>query len=167
MYLAVDVQYTDQTALVAGVIFDGWEDCRPREEIKLIVPDIQDYEPGNFYKRELPCILSLIKEYSLQPSVIVIDGYVFLDGVSKTGLGKHLHDVLDGRIPVISVAKSRFKDIPPECEVFRGESNRPLFVTAAGMSLNDAKENIKFMHGQYRIPDLLKIADQLCRQIRK
>ena len=46
-------------------------------------------EPGQFYKRELPCILELLKQVNPLPNYIVIDGYVYLGGDEKPGLGKH------------------------------------------------------------------------------
>ena len=124
------------------------------------------YEPGQFYKRELPCILKLVEENKLRVDCIVIDGYVFLDGCGKAGLGKHLYDALSGKVPVIGVAKNRFKDIGSEYEVRRGSSNRPLYITAAGIELDTAKELIRTMHGNYRVPTLLKRADQVARGIR-
>ena len=72
------------------------------------------------------------------PEYIVIDGYVYLDGNKKAGLGKHLYDALQERSIVIGVAKSGFKDIPGETEIFRGGSKRALYVTSAGISETEA-----------------------------
>jgi deoxyribonuclease V len=94
-----------------------------------------------------------------------IDGYVFLDGISQAGLGKYLYDSLHQSIPIIGVAKKPFKNIPHTHEVHRGKSKKPLFITAVDLCLEDAKEKIHSMHGKYRIPTLLKRADQLCREI--
>jgi deoxyribonuclease V len=63
------------------------------------------------------------------------------------------------------VAKRSFLDTPEACEVLRGSSEKPLFVTAVGMPLSDAKQYISVMHGKNRIPSLLKKVDQLCRGI--
>ena len=47
--------------------------------------------------------------------------------------------------------------------VLRGESLRPLFVSAAGMDHARAAALVQGMHGAYRVPTLLKRADQLAR----
>jgi deoxyribonuclease V len=47
--------------------------------------------------------------------------------------------------------------------VLRGGSARPLYVTAAGLSADEAARRVRDMHGPYRIPTLLKRVDQLCR----
>ena len=86
------------------------------------------------------------------PECIIIDGYVFLDGKSLPGLGKHLFDALHSEIPVIGVAKTAFKNIPAEFEVIRGKSTKPLYVTAVGMSNETDRNNIMRMHGESRIP---------------
>lgn len=166
MLLAVDVNYINSDGYIAGILFDSWSSESPKKEVSTIVHGIAEYEPGNFYKRELPCILSLIETHGLSPEVIIIDGYVFLDGNGRPGLGMYLYNALNGAIPIIGVAKSRFKDIPSDSEVFRGDSNRPLYVTAIGMPLGLAKAHIASMHGLYRVPTILKLTDQLCRNVR-
>ena len=75
----------------------------------------------------------------------------------------HLWRQLDGAVPVVGVAKTRFVDTPAEAELIRGTSARPLFVTAAGLSQDEAKRCIARMHGAHRIPTLLKQVDALCR----
>ncbi|MBC8404851.1 MAG: endonuclease V [Planctomycetes bacterium] len=163
MILAVDVHYTDPTALAAGVTFSDWEDSTPLEIYTSQIEDVIDYESGSFYKRELPCILTLLKEHRLDPAIIVVDGFTYLDGVEKPGLGKHLFDALNKQVVIVGVAKRPFKDIDVKFEVHRGESKNPLYVTAEGMELTAAKAAISRMHGDFRIPDLLKKADQVCR----
>lgn len=163
MKLAVDVQYSNDTAMVGGVSFENWQDHEAQREYISRVQGVMDYEPGKFYKRELPCILQLIAEHELAPECIIVDGFVFLDGFSEAGLGKHLFDALDGKVSVIGVAKKRFKDIDSRYEVYRGVSKNPLYVTAVGLEVEQARENIRLMHGSNRLPTLLKYADQICR----
>ena len=76
-------------------------------------------------------------------------------------------------VPVIGVAKNRFRsyvsgsaDDPAfeSIELLRGDSNRPLFVTAIGMAPRDAAALVRSMHGANRLPTLLKRVDRLCRQ---
>lgn len=164
MILAVDVCYNDSDAVVAGVLFEEWTSGNSRADYISHVDEVQDYVPGQFYKRELPCILALIEEHHLQPYCIVIDGYVFLDGVNKPGLGYRLYEALDKRIAVIGVAKKPFAGIADDYAVLRGDSQKPLYVTATS-DLSQAKKTIASMHGNHRIPTLLKRADQLCRQV--
>jgi deoxyribonuclease V len=164
LILAVDVQYDKTGGIVAGVAFKDWGDSNESDSYLSDVENVGDYIPGQFYKRELPCILRLLSEYHLKPDCIVIDGYVYLDGHAKPGLGKHLYDALHGNIKVIGVAKKPFTGIDEECKLFRGSSNKALFITCIGMELSAAKAYIKAMHGAHRIPTILKKVDQLCRQ---
>jgi deoxyribonuclease V len=124
---------------------------------------VEEYQPGEFYKREMPIILLLLEELPQLPKIIVIDGYVYLDRYQKAGLGYHLYNALDAQAAVIGVAKSRYKDIPTEAEVFRSDSHRPLYVTAIGIEESKARDCIKKMHGNHRLPTMLKAVDRLCR----
>ena len=57
-----------------------------------------------------------------------------------------------------------FKDIDEtRIEVLRGESKKPLYITAKGIDLHKAAEFIQKMHGDFRIPTLLKLVDSLGR----
>lgn len=165
MILAVDVRYESRCAVVAGVLFSSWRDQAPERELLTTIPVPAEYQPGEFYKRELPCILKLIEENDLRPECIVVDGFVYLDGARRPGLGKHLYDALHGKAAVIGVAKTAFLGIGPEYEVFRGGSRKPLYVTAVGMELDYAKELIRSMHGEHRIPTLLKRVDLKSRLV--
>ena len=163
MILAIDVQYSENTAFVAGITFGTWLSEAPENEYISVLNDVAEYEPGNFYKRELPCILKLIEEHGIKPDTIVVDGYVYLDGESRPGLGKYLYDALKDECEIIGVAKRSFSGIGVSHEVLRGQSVKPLFITTTGQ-LDTAKENIAKMFGEHRIPVLLKRADQLCRE---
>ena len=97
-------------------------------------------------------------------SVIVVDGVVVLDDAGKPGLGGRLYEYLDQKIPVIGVAKTNFaQNVANKRAVVRGESTRPLFVTALGMDLDTAADLIKSMHGEFRMPSLLKELDRLTK----
>lgn len=164
MILAVDVDYREDKAVAAGLLFRNWEDREPIQELLAHIPTVAEYEPGQFYKRELPCVLALLQQLKQLPEFIIIDGHVYLDGKQKPGFGKHLHDALEGMSVIIGVAKSRFKDTPAETEIFRGGSKRALYVTAAGINEAEAKGFVIRMHGEHRIPTLLKRVDQLSKQ---
>lgn len=166
MILAVDVQYTNNEAYVAGLMFESWQSEEKSQYYLTKVVGVEEYQPGFFYKRELPCILKLLKEYHLQPSIIIIDGYVYLDGVSSPGLGKYLYDSLNAEIEVIGVAKKPFKDISDKFAVYRGKSSKPLYVTTTG-NLLEVKDAVTNMAGKNRFPMLLKEVDRLCRSAAK
>ena len=161
--LAVDVHYADDGSTTAGVMFDDWEASTPQSTYVSKLPTVEEYRPGLFYERELPCIVNLLREHALQPDCIVVDGYVFLDGIAKPGLGKYLFDALAGQVKIIGVAKTSFAGIGPEFMVHRGESTRALYVTCAGVDVDAAKGQVLRMHGKYRMPTLLRTVDQLCR----
>lgn len=164
MILAIDVDYDDTTATVAGILFEDWKDEKFETIFKSTIKNIEEYVPGQFYKRELPCILRLIEEHDISPNIIVIDGHVYLDENGKPGLGKYLYEALDSKVSVIGVAKKAFFTSSKDFEVYRGESQKPLFVTSEGIDIKEAKLAIASMHGKHRNPTLLKLADQKCRE---
>jgi deoxyribonuclease V len=165
MLIAIDVYYRQHEARVAGVLFDDWMDAQPLEVISCAVNAPPEYQPGEFFRRELPCILSLLEIIDFKLETIIIDGFVFLDGTDNPGLGKHLYDALNAKVPIIGVAKSPFKGITDHFALTRGQSLRPLYVTCEGLALDQAKTKILSMHGNYRIPTLLKLADTASRAI--
>ncbi|HET8564411.1 MAG TPA: endonuclease V [Candidatus Binatia bacterium] len=165
MIACLDVDYRDTTAYAAAITFREWLDATPAEEGVVAVSDVQPYEPGQFFRRELPCLLAVLRMlYGV--AVVIVDGYVWLDDMRKPGLGAHLYRALNGQVAVIGVAKSKFREAHGACEVTRGASIRPLYITAAGMDSEAAAQHIRSMHGCYRIPTLLKRVDCLCRSDR-
>lgn len=163
--LATDVHYHDDlgTALAAGVLFSDWEQDKPDQVFTTAIDKPAGYVPGLFFQRELPCLQKLIAEHKLKPDVIIVDGFVHLAGGRSKGLGAHLFDARGGKTPVIGVAKSAFNGIDDSTKLLRGGSERPLFVTAAGVELEDAKALVARMHGKHRIPTLLTAVDHACR----
>ena len=161
MILAFDTHYKDQKAKTVCLSFSTWTDAAPVDIYSEIIEEVSEYEPGAFYKRELPCILSLLKKMpEIEIHFIVVDGFVVLDGAGKPGLGAHLYNSLNGSIPVIGVAKSWFyKNSRHVRKLYRGSSKNPLFVSAMGVGLDEAYEMVGLMHGNFRIPTLLQILD--------
>ena len=164
MKLAVDVYYDKDRALVAGMVFDDRADGSQRSSHASFVDHVSEYIPGQFYRRELPCILRLLDEHALAPEYILIDGYVYLDGHSRPGLGKYLYDVLQHKVKIIGIARNPSMSITREYEVYRGRSRRPLYVTCAGEQLSVCKRRVETMSGAHRHPALLKQVDQLSRK---
>lgn len=163
MIAALDVHYDEAspTATAAAVVFESWaDDAVPIAEYKAPCSGIQPYEPGEFFKRELPCLLAVLDKVNEPVSLIVIDGYVSLG--DKPGLGLRLWEVLGKKTPIIGVAKTRFHSADA-VEMTRGDSKAPLYVTAVGIEPETAAEHIRKMHGLFRIPTLLKRVDQLAR----
>lgn len=161
----MDVHYRDNdSATVAGILYREWESDQVEMTLVKEISQVATYEPGNFYKRELPCLLSLFNGIEYSIDVIVIDGFVTLGTENKPGLGFHLYQKLDKKIPIIGAAKNKFTNTSAETEIYRGKSKNPLYITSIGIPLQDAKSKISNMHGGFRIPTLLKQVDQLCRE---
>ena len=161
MKLAVDAYYTGNKAKVVGVLFENFSDKKPLEIISKIVDGVAPYESGSFYKRELSSIVSLLQDIDmLDISLIVIDGFVYLDEEGRCGLGGHLYERLERKVQVVGVAKSLFKgSYKLVRKICRGESKRPLFVSAVGTDLDEAARLVEGMSGEFRMPSLLKILD--------
>ncbi len=164
MKYVLDVQYNgNENAVVACLGFENWEDEKALYAKQHFVEEIRPYVPGEFYQRELPCLLEALKDLT-DIECIVVDGYVWLDEPTHKGLGLHLYEALEKKVPIIGVAKAKFGNTPKACELLRGESVKPLYITSKDMKLEEAKEAIASMHGKYRFPTLLKEVDSLARR---
>ena len=170
--LAVDTYYSSGKAYTVGVVFSSWSQKYPDQIISTESEIEEDYIPGEFYKRELPCIMNLISEaINLQYfDTIIVDGFVMLPG-DKKGLGAKLWDLVKDKFPhlsIIGVAKSPF-DGCQSCSipVLRGKATNPLWVNSIGnLDSSDSAGLIHDMAGKYRIPDLLKILDKETKKSR-
>jgi deoxyribonuclease V len=161
MIAAVDVHYTDSgTARAVAMIFTGFDDEKVYRSYKADIEVTEDYIPGQFYRRELPCLIAVLNEIKEEYDTIIIDGYV--DPGGAPGLGRHLWHAFSGKKKVIGVAKKNYRN-SDAIEVFRGTSHRPLYITAAGIDPVQAADIITNMNGKYRIPDLLKYVDRVSR----
>jgi deoxyribonuclease V len=125
-----------------------------------VVPRVPPYRPGDFYLRELPPLRVVLEDLS-GLGLLVVDGYADLDPSGRPGLGARAH--AEFGIPVIGVAKSRFRTATHALPVVRGSSVRPLFVTAAGMPAAHAADLVRRMARRYRLPGALRRADTLAR----
>ena len=159
MLCCVDVDYQPTGVTAAAVGFAVWADTLATVEVVVRSFEApQPYEPGAFAKRELPFLLGVLARMP-KLDVILVDAYVWL-APDRPGLGKLLHDACG--TPVIGIAKTRF-DGATALEVVRGDSARPLFVTAVGFDDTVAAEHVRTMPGEFRIPTLIKRADTLAR----
>ena len=158
---AVDVHYLRSGAARAAAVLAADADfARVLAERTAVLPQVPSYRPGQFYLRELPPLHAVLDDLR-GLSLLVVDGYVDLDPAGRPGLGAHAHDEFG--IPVIGVAKSRFRTATHAVPVMRGSSARPLFVTAAGMPATDAADLVRRMAGRYRLPDALRRVDAIAR----
>jgi deoxyribonuclease V len=162
----VDVDYKDTGARAACVVTESWEDQIPHSiyirDIEVVAP----YEPGNFYRRELPCILSVLGLLPALPETVVVDGYVWLASADRPGLGAHLYEALGRGTSVVGIAKTSFKGVESSTDVvrvLRGTSRKPLFVTAAGIEPEIAAKCVRRMAGKHRIPEIVRMTDGLSR----
>jgi deoxyribonuclease V len=160
---AVDVHYFENGAVSGGALFVHWTSERPALELREFSGRVEAYEPGSFYKRELPCLLKLLEPVKDMVQTVIVDGYVWLGPENRPGLGAHLYAAFDEKVPVIGGAKNIFRGATIARPILRGGSRRPLYVTAAGMDPLVAAESIRMMHGPHRIPTLLKRVDEICR----
>ena len=161
----LDVAYDSMAAAVAGALIGSW-DAQGASQMRVRRCDgpPASYESGAFYKRELPLLLAVIADFDEPIEVIVIDGYVWLDDHDLPGLGGHLFSTLGRCIPVIGIAKTRYRNDTWSIPVLRGESRRPLFVTSAGIQARKAAQCVCRMHGDHRIPTILNLVDRAARE---
>lgn len=166
MIYAFDTYYYEDFAKTVCIAFEDWLSDAEKEIFTEKTNITSDYESGAFYKRELPCILSLLSKIKLHDNdIIIVDGFVTLNNDGKMGLGGYLFEALEKKIPIVGIAKNNFSAPDDKRRaVLRGESKTPLYLTAMGIDVDEIKIKLEEMHGNYRIPTLLKKLDQLTRE---
>ncbi len=161
----LDVDYADTGTRAACVLAESWDAEAPSSTYVQDIEAVAPYESGNFYRRELPCLLSVLRRLPTSPQAIVIDGYVWL-APERPGLGARLYEALGRSTPVVGIAKTPFAGVETFAgvvRVLRGSSRSPLFVTAIGIDPEVAAHRVREMAGKHRIPQMMKIADRLAR----
>jgi deoxyribonuclease V len=157
----LDVCYADDgSARAAVVTCDRWSTGTTIERHVVPIAHTEPYEPGAFYKRELPCLLTALEAIAAVPDVVVVDAHVWL-GPGRPGLGARLKEAEPRIGTVVGVAKTLFAGAPAT-SILRGESKTPLWVDEIGTPV-DAAARVAEMHGEFRVPTLLKLVDRLCR----
>ena len=149
MNVCIDVCYTEQVAITAGVLFVNWRDAEPCDELAAVTGNVHPYTAGQFRNRELEPLLAVLKESPRRPT----SGHIWLHYASTAGLGAYVCDALNEGVPVTGVANKRFGASCVADEVLRS-SRRPLYVTSAGIDSRTATDNILQMHGEHRVPDI-------------
>ena len=163
MIACFDVFYHDQGATAAAVTISDWSSSAPDAQYRLEIDEVDEYQPGEFYKRELGPLLALVDEIKTPIQYYVIDAYCHLSENHDPGLGAYLYEALPKSSIVIGVAKSCFRDTSHAVELSRGGSIRSLFVTSIGIEYQEAADLIDSMDGEFRMPTILKKVDQLSR----
>ena len=103
--ICLDVYYYEEYAKASGIVFQKDQEEKVIAEYNELIYNISEYIPGQFYKRELPCLLALLEKVKENIDFIIVDSFVWLDD-SKKGLGGYLHEAMECRTPVIGVAKT-------------------------------------------------------------
>jgi deoxyribonuclease V len=175
MIVAFDTYYYNGYSYTVGGVFKSWGD----KEVSYFVTSKRDcidaeYKPGELYKRELPCIMQCLSMLNIDDiELIIVDGFVWLSEDGKTttkALGARLQDAILNKYQtkktIVGVAKNKYHvDIPDCVEIERGlESKKPLFITCSEPCFTEHyAAHIKGMHGDYRIPSILKAVDSKTR----
>ena len=82
MILAFDTYYFENKAKTICVEFCNWADEKCHKIHSENLENIEEYISGEFYKRELPCILSLLEKIKQEIDnieLIIVDSFVYLD----------------------------------------------------------------------------------------
>jgi hypothetical protein len=61
MKACLDVHYRQTSACAAAVTFRHWSDAHAVDERIVQVRTVQPYEPGQFFRRELPCFVAVLR----------------------------------------------------------------------------------------------------------
>jgi len=163
MIACFDVLYHQQKATAAAVTISDWSSPTTEAEYRLRIDQVGEYKPGEFYKRELGPLLELVGKINKPIKYYVIDAYCHLSVKRDPGLGAYFFDQLPKDSIVIGVAKSCFRGTKHAVELSRGGSKRSLYVTSIGIEYQEAADLIDSMHGNFRMPTILKKVDQLSR----
>ena len=163
MKLVVAVHFDGVHANVAAAAFDAWDAVEATKTYGSRVDHVEKAGKGELDLRELPCLMQLLREYSLEPELILIEGFVHLDADETPGLGQHLYQALGCKVPIVGVSKKRLPGMSVQVEVVREEETQPLYVTCAGIDIGAAKARLRAMHGRKRVPTLMKLAARLAK----
>lgn len=181
--VCLDVDYRAASSVAAAVAFPAWDSATSAlEAVHVTAAPPADYQPGQFYLRELPHLLAVLDRLAERtgpgapPRLLLVDGFVWLADQAAAasehgvrpgpGLGAHLHQALASRgqaVPIIGVAKRPYRLANRAVPVLRGASAAPLWITATGISVEEAAAAVAAMHGEHRIPTMLKRVDRLAR----
>jgi len=177
MILALDSYYKADICNTSLVVFKYLDSDKPLYTDTIYTKVTSDYIPGEFYKRELPGIIKILEKLKNEKldiwndiTFIITDSFITLknDDNEWDGLGAYLDKYLksNGENKTIwGVAKSNFgRCYEISKATFRGKSSKPLYVQVTNNCIKLAVWAVQKMHGEYRIPTMLKLVDQLSRK---
>ena len=163
MKLVVVVQFDGTQATAAAAAFDAWDAAEATKTYVSRIAHVEKAVRGELDLRELPCVMQLLREHSLEPELILLDGFVHLDADETPGLGQHLYQALGCQVPIVGASKKSLPGLSGQFEVMREEEAQPLFVTCAGIDIGAAKARLRAMHGRKRVPTLMKLVARLAK----
>lgn len=114
MIAALDVYYSSEGARAAAVVFEEWESENYVSSYVSLVPECEDYFPGQFYLRELQPLLIVISEIREDVTNFVVDGYCYLSSEGLPGLGAHLANNLLSKPNIVGVQSMQLKSAGEE-----------------------------------------------------
>lgn len=177
MIVAFDTYYYNGFSYTVGGVFKSWGD----KEVSYYATSVRtcidaEYKPGELYKRELPSIMQCLANLNIDTiDIIVVDGFVWLSEDGKTltkGLGAHLQDAIFNKYntkkTIVGIAKNRYHVKIPDCvDLERGLiSAKPIFITCSETCFTEFySTQVKIMHGDYRIPSIIKAVDTKTREL--
>ena len=167
MILVIDVDYNDKhQGHAAGIIADNTYSNKELGYVTAIINNVEEYQAGKFYKRELRCIEAILSRLDKSEiDTIIVDGYADF-GTEQLSLGNHVYN--EYNIPVIGIAKNWYINcLVDNTEIYRGNSQKALYITSKGITLQKAKYLVRKMAGKHRLPYLVKLADSICRDWNK
>ena len=56
----IEMESAPTTAIAACVVIDGWRDSTPASEHIVRISEVLNYQSGQFFRRELPCIEAVL-----------------------------------------------------------------------------------------------------------
>lgn len=183
-YIAgVDASFPEDKVLAVATLYD-YPEMQFIQYAYSVKKGFFPYIPGLLSFREGPAIISAVKKLKIKPDLILFDG----QGIAHPngiGIASHIGVILD--IPAIGCAKSRLVGEFKECNkrkgswtymYYRGEkvgvvlrtrgNVKPVFVSPGHMiDIKTSLEIVMRCISRYRIPEPLRSADHLSRNIKK
>jgi len=179
-----DVAYSENYGIAGAVTLNIH--TNKIEEMQTSITHVEfPYIPSLLSYRELPPLINIVRILKRQSDVFMIDGH----GIAHPrGLGLASHFGLEVERPTIGIAKKRligepefWPDKPGECAsliykkkiigaVLRPKkTGNPIFISIGHLiSLSTAIELVMLvLMPQHRIPEPIRLADQLARKMRK
>lgn len=176
--LALDIAYSDDNYAAAGVIYDAKKKAQIAEfERKGSVKF--PYIPNYFAYREVPPLLDLIKDIEVHYDVILFDGNgqihprragaaCFLGIATQKptiGLSKNPPKDLSYQLSEEKGARYDFDNEHGRGAVLRTSPNvKPVFVSVGNWVDLDFSCDVILSLSRFRVPEPLRIADQICRR---